>query len=84
LAGALLFVEKIPQKDTLFWFGLRDVEILQIFYSRAIIQRTIVDFPAFSEHGLRFVPKQTVIRTSRRLDSFLYEAAQNFEVFLKN
>jgi hypothetical protein len=24
---------------------------------------------------------QTVIRTSRRLDSFLYEAAQNFEVF---
>jgi hypothetical protein len=23
---------------------------------------------------------QTVIRTSRRLDSFLYEAAQNFEV----
>jgi hypothetical protein len=25
---------------------------------------------------------QAVIRTSRRLDSFLYEAAQNFEVFL--
>ncbi len=24
---------------------------------------------------------QTVIRTSRRLDSFFYEAAQNFEVF---
>jgi hypothetical protein len=24
---------------------------------------------------------QTVIRTSRRLDLFLYEAAQNFEVF---
>jgi hypothetical protein len=24
---------------------------------------------------------QTVIRTSRRLDSFLHEAAQNFEVF---
>jgi hypothetical protein len=24
---------------------------------------------------------QTVIRTSRRLDSFLYEAAQDFEVF---
>jgi hypothetical protein len=24
---------------------------------------------------------QTVIRTSRRLDSFLQEAAQNFEVF---
>jgi hypothetical protein len=26
---------------------------------------------------------QTVILTSRRLDSFLYEAAQNFEVFSK-
>jgi hypothetical protein len=24
---------------------------------------------------------QTMIRTSRRLDSFLHEAAQNFEVF---
>jgi hypothetical protein len=24
---------------------------------------------------------QTVIRTSRRVDSFLHEAAQNFEVF---
>jgi hypothetical protein len=30
-----------------------------------------------------FVPIQTVIRTSRRLDSFLYETAQNFEVFSK-
>jgi hypothetical protein len=26
--------------------------ILQIFYSRAVIQRTIVDFPAFLEHCL--------------------------------
>ncbi len=26
--------------------------------------------------------KQTVIPTNRRLDSFLYEAAQNFELFL--
>ncbi len=26
---------------------------------------------------------QTVIRTSRRLESFLYEAAQKFEVFQK-
>jgi hypothetical protein len=25
--------------------------------------------------------KQTIIPTSRRLDSFLYEAAQNFELF---
>jgi hypothetical protein len=28
-------------------------------------------------------PKQTPIPTSRRLDSFLYEAAQNFELFSK-
>jgi hypothetical protein len=27
---------------------------------------------------------QTVIRTSRRLESFLHEAAQNFEVFSNN
>jgi hypothetical protein len=32
-------------------FGFRDVGIFQIFYSRAVIQRTIVDFPAFLEHG---------------------------------
>ncbi len=39
--------EKIRRSAALFWFGLRDVGILQIFYSRAIIQRTIVDSPAF-------------------------------------
>jgi hypothetical protein len=48
LAGTLLFVEKIRQRDTLFCFGLRDVGI---FYSRAVIQRTIVIFPAVLEHG---------------------------------
>ncbi len=133
----------------LFWFGLRDVGILQLFYSRAVVQSTIVDFPIFwrtpqpvevlKRHVFRsdgdvlvsrspvhfshraefsssvqhfqpfscgrhkrgkivridavidatspggrkrsqFVPTQTVIRTSRRLDSFSYEAAQNFVV----
>ncbi len=29
----------------------------------------------------RFEHMQTVIQTSRRLDSFLHEAAQNFELF---
>jgi hypothetical protein len=29
LAGALLFDEKIRQSAALFWFGLRDVGILQ-------------------------------------------------------
>ncbi len=48
MAGALLFAEKIRQMAALFDFGLRDVGI---FYSRAEIQRTIDDFPAFFEHG---------------------------------
>ncbi len=30
----------------------RLLTILQTFYSRVVIQRTIVDFPAFLEHGL--------------------------------
>jgi hypothetical protein len=52
LAGAFLFVKKIRQKAALFWFGLWDVVILQIFNSRAIIiLRTIVDFPALLEQG---------------------------------
>jgi hypothetical protein len=52
LAGALLFDEKIRQSAALFWFGVRDVGYLQIFYSGAVIQRTIVDSPAFLETGL--------------------------------
>jgi hypothetical protein len=43
MGGALLFVEKIRQRVALFWFGLSD--------SRAVIQRTIVDFSAFLERG---------------------------------
>jgi hypothetical protein len=49
LAGALLFIEKIRQSSPLFWFGLRNDGIL---YLQAAIQRTIVDSPAFLEHGL--------------------------------
>jgi hypothetical protein len=52
LAGALLFDEKICQSAALFWFGLWDVGILQIFYSQAVIQRTIVNSLAFLETGL--------------------------------
>jgi hypothetical protein len=52
MAGTLLFDEKIRQSAALFWFGLQGVGILQIFYSRAIKQRTIVDFPAFLETPL--------------------------------
>jgi hypothetical protein len=49
MAGTLLSDEKFCQRTALFWFGLRDVGIL---HSQAVIQRTIVVFPAFLEHGL--------------------------------
>jgi hypothetical protein len=52
LAVALLFVEKICQSTAIFWFGLRIVGFPQIFYSQAIIPRTICDSPAFLEYGL--------------------------------
>jgi hypothetical protein len=51
LAVALLFVEKIRQSAALFWFGLRIVGFLQIFYSQAVIPGTIVESPAFLEYG---------------------------------
>ncbi len=44
-------IKKICQSAALFWFGLREVGILQIFYPRAVIQRTFVDSRAFLEHG---------------------------------
>jgi hypothetical protein len=47
LAGTLLFDEKIRQRVTLFWFGLRNDEIL---YLQAATQRTIDISPAFLEH----------------------------------
>jgi hypothetical protein len=48
LAGTLLFDEKIRQRVTHFWFGLRNDEIL---YLQAATQRTIDISPAFLEHG---------------------------------
>jgi hypothetical protein len=50
LAGALLFDEKIRQSVVLFWFGLRIVGFPQIFYSQAVIPRTIVESSTFFEH----------------------------------
>jgi hypothetical protein len=84
LAGALLFVEKIRQRADPFLLGLGEVEI---FYSQVIIQRTVVVFSAFLEHGS--AEKIAVCAHSNRdpnkhgywLDSFLSEAAQNLEVF---
>jgi hypothetical protein len=52
MASTLLFDEKIHQSAALFWFGLRDVGILQIFYPRDVLQRTTVDSPACLEPDL--------------------------------
>jgi hypothetical protein len=52
LAVALLFVEKIAK--VMLCFGLTGFQIvgfLQIFYSQAVIPRTIIDSPAFLEQG---------------------------------
>jgi hypothetical protein len=48
LAGALLFDENICQRVTLFWYELRNDEIL---YLQAATQRTTDASPAFMEHG---------------------------------
>jgi hypothetical protein len=77
LAGALLCDEKLHQSAALFWFELGDAGIL---YSGAVIQR-IID-PNWRKRS-QFEHMQTVIQTSRRLESFLHEAAQNFEYLSK-
>jgi hypothetical protein len=74
LAGDLLFDEKIHQSAALFWFGLRDVGM---FYSRAVIQHF---WSTVQQKRSRFEHMQTLIQTNRRLDKFLLEAAQNFEL----
>jgi hypothetical protein len=48
LLSRFYLLKKKPQRVALVWFGLLDVGI---FYSRTVIQRTIVDFPAFLDHG---------------------------------
>jgi hypothetical protein len=49
LAGALLLDEKIHQSPALFWFGLRNDEVL---HSQAATHRTIDVSSAFMEYGL--------------------------------
>jgi hypothetical protein len=81
LAAALLFDEKIHHSAVLFWFKLWDVGIIS---SQAVIHETVDVSPTFwrtvRRKRLRFEHIQTVIQTSRRSDSFLHEAAQNFEL----
>jgi hypothetical protein len=57
----------MQERHQLF-FGLRP-QSKPIFSSNKIV-------PANKKDSM-----QTVIRTSKRLDSFLHEAAQNFEIF---
>jgi hypothetical protein len=43
---------KIRQRAALFGFGLQNVKIIQILHSQAVLQRTVVDYPAFLETRL--------------------------------
>jgi hypothetical protein len=70
------------------FFGLRLVsKKFEEFQHPAIQTKIVQPFGGFFHQIKVSQPRgrkdsiQTVIRTSRRLDSFLYEAAQNFEVF---
>jgi hypothetical protein len=83
LAGALLFDEKIR---CTIWFGMWDVRILQIFYSRAVVHRTSVDSPAFLETGLAEKIAVCAHTTPSAeeiggLEFFFAQAAQNFDFF---
>jgi hypothetical protein len=71
------------------FFRLRRVNSkFEDFQHPAIQTKIVQHFGGFFKNQLkvrqpigRKDSKQTVVRTSRRWDSFLYEAAQNFEVF---
>jgi hypothetical protein len=75
---------KTPESQQLF-FGLQLVS--RIFQHPAIQIKIVQPFGVFFPQIKARQPigrkdsMQTVNRTSRRLDSFLYEVAQNFEVF---
>jgi hypothetical protein len=81
-------MKKIHQKAAIFWFELRDVGILQMFYLEAVLQRTIVDISRifgtwFGGKDCWFVPiySNSSVEEIGGLDGFLFEAAQNVEVF---
>jgi hypothetical protein len=67
----------------LLYFGL-DCRMLEFFTREPVSKEQVMSLPHFwSTDGRkrsRFEHMQTVIQTSRRLDSFLHEAAQNFEL----
>ncbi len=61
------------------------LEFLQIFFSQAVIQRTIVDLPHFGDwfcgKDFGLCTYNTCAEHEGGLEAFLYEADQNFEVF---
>ncbi len=74
---------KKSTSDALFWFGMRDVEILS---SRALIQRTIDVSPTFLEHGS--AEKDCGLSTckpwSKQAEGWIHfcmKSAQNFELW---
>jgi hypothetical protein len=69
LAGSFLFDEKTRQSDALFWFGLRDVVILLIFYTQELSSKE--KFLTLRICGARF----------GGLDGFLYEALRTLKSF---
>jgi hypothetical protein len=75
---------KNPPKWCQFWFRL---QIVGFLHSQAVISRTIGDFPALLEHGsaenIAVCAHNPWSQQGGWLEAFLYEAAQNFEVFFK-
>jgi hypothetical protein len=81
LAGTLLFDEKIRQSAALFWFGWQDAGF---FTHEPYSKEQLMSLPHFwstvGRKRSQFEHMQTGIQTSRRLDSFFHEAAQNFKL----
>ncbi len=59
------------------------LDFLQILFSQAILQRTIVDLPAFLEDKIAVCDHTAhdPNKYGRRIRCIFYEAAQNSEVF---
>jgi hypothetical protein len=73
LAGALLFDEKIRQSAALFWFGL-----LEFFHFRL----SLIFGDSFGGNDCGLCPcKNQSAKEVGGLEVFLYEVAQNFELF---
>jgi hypothetical protein len=77
LAGALLFDEKIHQSAAFFCL---DCGMLESFTHELQPKEQLMSLRHFWCKVQRFDHMQTLIQTSRRLDSFLHETAQNFEL----